>query len=351
MPETASEAAAAGDQPGRGDNTAAGAAAQAEDEIQLPVELLRSLDLQGEMNLASVTVNKIPVTDIHMQAQAKAGVVRIDPLQLKSMEGNASASAMLNAKGEVPDYAIGLKASEMRPGPVVNPLLEGVFGEQEVTLDGVANLVADIKTRGMRVSELKQAARGNLRFDMGKTVLQGVDFEHYVRSVVADYLAAKSVPVSGEWRGTLDPQTKTAFHRVHASAVIADGDVTNKDLILDSSRIKVKGEGVINIVRNDMDYNALVDIEPTRRGTTAEKLLDQPLSVRIHGPFEQLAYDVDKNQLKKALSNLLEAEARAKVKKEVEEEKAKLKQKAKEEEQELKQKLEDKLKDKLKGLF
>ena len=122
-------------------------------------------------------------------------------------------------------------------------------------------------------------------------------------------------------------------------------------LILDSSRLKVKGEGVVNIIRNDMDYNALVDIEPAKRQTTAEKLLDQPLAVRIHGPFEQLSYDVDKSQLKDVLQDLLEAEAKAKLNKEIEEEKAKLRQKAKEEEEELKQKLEDKLKDKLKGLF
>ena len=113
----------------------------------------------------------------------------------------------------------------------------------------------------------------------------------------------------------------------------------------------MKGKGVANIIRNDMDYTALVDIEPSRRQTTAEKLLDQPLSVHIHGPFEQLAYDVDKNQLKKALSSLLEAEAKAKIKKEVDEEKEKLRQKAKEEEDKVKQKLEDKLKGKLKGLF
>ena len=172
-----------------------------------------------------------------------------------------------------------------------------------------------------------------------------------MRNAVADYLTTKSLAVPGDWRGSFDPKTKTAFSRVHASAVVANGDITNKDLILDSSRIKVKGKGVVNIVRNDMDYTALVDVEPTRRQTTAEKLLDQPLSIRIHGPFEQLAYDVDKNQLKKALGNMLEAEARAKVKKEIDEEKEKLKQKAKKEEEQYKQKLEDKLKDKFKGLF
>ena len=326
-------------------------AAEKEAEIELPVELLRKLDLQGELTMAAVTVNDIPLTDILMMTQAKAGIVRIDPLQLKTLDGTATASVMLNVKGEVPDYAIGMKASDIEPGPVLDPILVAMFGQKDVSLDGSANMLADIKTRGTRVSQLKQAAQGNLRFDMAKTVLHGVDFEYYVRNVVADYLVTKKLAVPAEWRGSLDPKTKTAFNRVHASAIVANGDITNKDLILDSSRIKVKGEGVVNIIRNDMDYTALVDIEPTRRDTTAEKLLDQPLSVRLHGPFEQLAYDVDKNQLKTALGDMLEAEARAKVNKEIEEEKEKLRQKAKEEEEQLKQKLEDKLKDKLKGLF
>ncbi len=139
-----------------GDGTAAagssGGATAAEDpEIALPVELLRTLDLQGELTMASVTVSSIPVTDILMKTQAKGGVIRIDPLQLKSLEGSATASAMINVKTDTPDYAIGLKASDMRPGPVVDPLLVGVFGEQDVTMDGAANVLADIKTRGTRV--------------------------------------------------------------------------------------------------------------------------------------------------------------------------------------------------------
>jgi len=335
------------------DDTAAGGAATAEQEpeIELPIELLRKLDLQGELTMASVTVNQIPVTDILMKTQAKAGVVRIDPLELKALEGNATSSVMLNVKGEIPDYSIGMKASDLQPGPVLDPMLAAIFGQKDVSMDGAANVLVNIKTQGTRVSVLKQAAKGNLQFDMAKTVLHGVDFEYYVRNVVADYLTTKSIAVPAEWRGNLDPETKTAFNRVHASAVVANGDITNKDLILDSSRVKVKGEGVVNIVRNDMDYKALVDVEPARRDTTAEKLLDQPLSIRIHGPFEQLAYDVDRNQLKKALGDMLEAEARERINKEIEEEKEKLRQKVKEEEEQYKEELKDKLKDKLKGLF
>jgi AsmA protein len=244
-----------------------------------------------------------------------------------------------------------MKASGIQPGPVLDPMLAAIFGQKDVSMDGAANVLANIKMQGTRVSQLKKAAKGNLQFDMSKTVLHGVDFEYYVRNVVADYLVTKNLDVPDEWRGSLDPETKTAFNRVHASADVANGDITNKDLILDSSRVKVKGEGVANIVRNDMDYKALIDVEPSRRNTVAEKLLDQPLSIRIHGPFEQLSYDFDRNQLKKALGNMLEAEAKAKLNKEIEEEKEKLRQKAKEEEEQYKEKLKDKLRDKLKGLF
>jgi len=342
--ESETESAEAADAP-------AAAAMEEDPEIELPVELLRTLNLEGQVTMERVTVDAIPLTEVLVKTQSKAGVLRIDPLQLQALDGSASGSVMLNVKGEVPAYSVGLKASNIRPGPVVNPMLVGVFGEQEVTLDGAANMLANINTQGSRVSQLKQSAKGKLGFDMAKTVLQGVDFEHFARNVVADYLVTKSLPVSADWRGSLDPQTKTAFNRAHASAVIENGDITNPDLILDSTRLKVTGQGVVNIMRNDMDYHALVDIKPPRRQTTADKLLDQPLAVHIHGPFEQLVYDVDTSQIASGLSSLLKAEAKAKIDKELEEEKAKLQEKAKQEEDEIKQKLEDKVKDKLKGLF
>jgi AsmA protein len=319
---------------------AAPAATEEDPEIALPVELLRTLDLQGQLTMESVTITQIPVTDILMKTQARAGMVRVDPLSMKTLEGNVNGSMMLNAKNDVPQYAIGLKASELQAGPVVDPLLVGMTGEHDVSFDGKANLLADIKTSGTRVSALKKAATGQVRFDMGKSMLQGVDVEYYARGVVADYLATKSLSVPPDWRGTFDPKSKTAVYRVRATGDIANGDIVNKDLLLDSSRFRVTGEGVANIIRNDMDFNTLIDVEPTRKKTTAEKLLDEPMKLRIHGPFAALSYDVDKSQLKKALSNMLEAEAKAKVKKELEEEK-----------EELKKKMEDKLKDKLKGLF
>ena len=82
------------------------AKAAQEPEIALPVELLRNLDLQGELTMDSVTVNQIPLTDILMKTQAKAGVVRVDPLQLNIPGGTvnlafAYAKPFLDVVGDV----------------------------------------------------------------------------------------------------------------------------------------------------------------------------------------------------------------------------------------------------------
>jgi DNA anti-recombination protein RmuC len=129
-------------------------------------------------------------------------------------------------------------------------------------------------------------------------------------------------------------------------------------------------------MRNDIDYTAVVDVNPARVQTLAEKLLDQPLPVRIHGPFELLEFDVDKSGLTKALSAQLKQEAQQKLDEEkaklqqkldqekaaaqqrLNDEKAKLQQKRDEEKAKAQQKLDEekakqqqKLKDKLNGLF
>jgi AsmA protein len=328
-------------------------------EIALPLELIRGLDIQGTLELQSVTVQQIPITDIHIETVASKGVVRLRPISMKLLQGGMNIDATLNASGDTPAYKADIKAVDLQPGPVVNPMLAGLLGKEDVSLDGAAaRFSLDISSSGNTLNGLKRAATGNLQFDMGKAELQGVDIEYFARNAVADYLVSKKLPVSDDKRGSYQPEQKTAFDRMHASANIAKGEVDNRDLVLEGKRLKVTGSGVVNLLRNDIDYNAVVDINPARLQTATEKLLDQPMPVHIHGPFAQLAFDVDKSQLANALSSQLKQEAqqkldaeKAKLQQKIYEEKAQAQQKLDAEKAQQKQKLEDKLRNKLKGLF
>ena len=345
-------------------------------EIKLPLEMLRTLDIEGEFDMESVTVQQIPITDIHIETVASKGVIQLRPIDMKLLQGSMNINAELNAKGDRPVYKADVNAVDLHAGPVVNPVLAGLFGNDDVQLDGAARFSMNITASGDTLNGLKRAATGALQFDMGKTELQGVDIEYFARNAVADYLVSKKIPVPDEQRGSYRPDEKTAFDRMHASASIGNGEVVNRDMVLEGKRLKVTGAGVVNIMRNDIDYTAVVDVNPARVQTLAEKLLDQPLPVRIHGPFELLEFDVDKSGLTKALSAQLKQEAQQKLDEEkaklqqkldqekaaaqqrLNDEKAKLQQKRDEEKAKAQQKLDEekakqqqKLKDKLNGLF
>lgn len=312
-------------------------AAAADVEIALPLEMLRTLDIDGELSMESVIVQQIPITDIHIRTIASKGVIQLRPIDMKLLQGSMNINAELDASGDTPVYRADVKASDLHAGPVVNPVLAGLVGNDEVRFEGATQFSMNITSRGDTLNGLKQAATGKLQFDMGKTELQGVDIEYFARNAVADYLISKKVPVPDDKRGSYQPDQKTAFDRMHASATIGNGDVVNRDLVLEGKRLRVTGDGVVNIVRNDIDYTVVVDLNPERVQTTAEKMLDQPLPVRIHGPFAMLAFDVDKSQLTKALTNQLKQEAQQKL----DEEKAKLQQKLDREKAEARQKLEE----------
>jgi hypothetical protein len=111
-----------------------------------------------------------------------------------------------------------------------------------------------------------------------------------------------------------------------------------------------------------LNYSTVVDLEPLERKTTAEKLLDIPVTVNVTGAFAQPMISVDQSAWAKQAGDALTAEARAEAKARVEQLKAEQKAKAealkKEQEEKAKQKvdekkeeLRDELKDKLKDLF
>jgi hypothetical protein len=126
-----------------------------------------------------------------------------------------------------------------------------------------------------------------------------------------------------------------------------------------SKEVKGKQELVVTITKDAKLFFNSFPVEKKKLASTVKKEFmgrdDEPVYVRIHGPFDALQYELDKDRLKKSTTDVLEKEAKAKAKQKIEEEKQRLKKKADEElkrqEEKAKKKLEDSLKDKLKGLF
>jgi len=331
-------------------------AATGDEKIELPVEMMRKLDMQGDFRIAALTAKEYKIKQFLMTLKAKNGEIAIKPLSMQVLEGQVDSAIRINVKKETPAYAINLDVNQVQAGPVVNPLLVGVMGDKPLTMAGAVNVKMDIKTTGDSVNQLKKASKGVLVLDMKETRVDGFDPEFYMRSSIADYVNSKGFGLSDSIMGKYKPREVTVFDKIHSTVNIANGKARTDDFLMDSKRVKVTAKGHADIMQNTLDV--VSSIQLPRSKTVVEKIFDEPVFVRIHGPFDALEYELDKNKLKKSTTDVLKNEAKAKLDAEKQrlKDKAKAEQKRAEEKarEELKKgtdKLKEKLRNKLKGLF
>ena len=357
--------AGAGAGPGTG--AAVEGAASGDEKIELPVEMMRNLDVQGDFRIASLTAKEYQISQFLMTTKAKDGVIDIKPLAMQLLQGQVNSAVNVNVQKEKPVYAIDLDVNQVQAGPVVDPFLVGIMGDKPLTLEGAVNMTMDVKTTGETVNQLKQASKGQIVLDMKQTAVNGFDPEFYMRSSVADYVDSKGFGMSKTIMGSYRPREVTVFDKIHSTVKLADGKAQTDDFLMSAERVQVTAKGHVDIMQDTVDVVSSVALP---RGKTAvEKVLDKPVFVRVHGPFDALQYDLDTDRLKQSTTDVLESQAKAKIdaekqrlKDKAEAEKQRLKdkadaekrraeEKAKEELKKQTDKYEDKLKDKLKGLF
>ncbi len=359
--------AGSGQAAGHGRNTAAESPDAETEKIVLPVELMKTLDLEGRFEVAKLHVQEYDITALSMETTAARGVIDVDPLRLSVLDGKIDAGLQVDVRAPQPRYRIRFDGKQIQAGPVVNPYLENTMGDKPMFMQGAVDIAAGIATRGDTVRQLKQAAKGKVTLDMSKTSVRGFDPGYRVRSSMGDYLDDKGLGNLLKVRGDYNPREVTVFDIIHDTAHIANGKVTTDDFLMDSKRVTIRANGGADLMSNTLDVTASVKL--ARRKTVVEKILDEPLFVHVFGPFSQPQYEVDTKRLSKNVDGMLKAEAKARVdaarrkakqkaQQALAEKKRKLKAKQAAEKQRLREKadaekrrLQEKLKNKLKGLF
>jgi AsmA protein len=342
-------------------------AATGDEKIELPVEMMRKLDIEGDFRIASLTAKEYQIKQFLMSIKASQGEINIKPLSMQVLQGQVNTALKVNVQKEKPVYAIDLDVNQVQVGPVANPFLVGMMGDKPLKMEGAANLIMAVKTTGDSVNQLKKASKGQIVFDMKETAVHGFDPEFYMRSSIANYVDSKGFGLSKTIMGGYKPREVTVFDTIHSTVNLANGKARTDDFLMSAKRVRVTAKGHVDIMHDTLDVVSSVSLP--RGKTSVEKILDDPVFVHIYGPFDALEYKLDTDRLKKSTTDVLKNEAKAKLdaekqrlKAKAEAEKKRLKAKADEEvrraeekaRQELKKstdKYKDKLKNKLKGLF
>ena len=333
------------------DSSEQAAGKTAEDtRIELPMQILRDLDIDGELKIAKMKMQNLHMADFALRLTANKGLVGLKPVRVNMYGGEVVANVAIDVRGDQPKYGIGKSVKDVEVGE----LLKDYMGESPIS--GRTSAEVNLTTRGEWVSKLKQNSNGTMQLAFLDGALEGFNLRQSIE-------AAKA-----RLKGDDAPEAKTRktdFSSLTISGVIESGVFSSDDLDLQAPLLRVGGKGMADLNREEVDYlvNAkLVGTSKGQDGGSADELAGLTIPVRIKGPFTQPEIDVQLDEMLKAnLKAEIDAQKEA-LEQQIKEEKKALKAKKKAFEEAQKRELEikaelekekakKKLEDKLKNLF
>ena len=324
-------------------------------KIELPMQTLRDLDIDGKISLAQVKAQNLHVSDVVIVVKAQNGVVGLKPVTLNMYDGKVEPAVAIDVKSSTPKYSI----DESLQAVQVGDLLKDYTGEE--TISGSLNAEANLTTSGEWLSELKRNSNGSLKLAFLDGALNGFNVRHSIDSAKAKLSGKESPPLEN---------LKTDFSSLSLSGVIRNGVFSSNDLDLQAPLLRASGRGSADLNNETVDYQVdtkLVGSVKGQEGEAADELAGLAIPVSIKGPFADPKIDVLLDEMLKARADAekeaLKAKAdaeKAKLKAEIEAEKKKIADQLEAEKKALaeskkleaeKDKLKQKLEDKLNKLF
>lgn len=287
--------------------TPAGAAAAG--ALDLPVEDLRALDLQGSLAIGKAVVSGLTIADFSAKLSARKGLISLAPVQATLYEGRYDGNLTLDVRRDTPRFAIDEKLTSIQAAPLLKDLME------DDIISGKGDISIKLASLGKNLEAIKQNLAGDAAFSFRDGAVKGVNLAQLIRSAKA---TLKGRPLPPE-----KSRQQTDFTEMSGTIQVKKGIARNADLKIRSPYFRISGEGQADLVREKVNYLLHARIVGTGIGQ-ADKELDDlkgvDIPIRIKGPLAAPEFKVDKQ----FITNLLRNKAEKRLKKKLDKKQEKL---------------------------
>ncbi|MET0986114.1 MAG: AsmA family protein [Steroidobacteraceae bacterium] len=294
-------------------------AAEPAQPAPIPVELLRTLNLRGNLKVGEAKFAGMKFSDLQLGVNARNGQVQLQPLAAKMYEGRYQGDVTVDATGDV--ARIGM--DQHVQGVNFAPLLKDGFDTTRLSGKGNANL--KITASGRTTDALLDTLDGTLDFAVNEGTVEGADLWYEIRRARAVF-KREAVP-------TRSGPARTTFDTLKGTGTFDNGVLSNNDLEAAMQYLRIKGQGKINLPQSTLDYGLIAQvlrIPPEGADATQMKdLVDAEIPVRVTGALSDPKVRPD-----------IEGYIKGQAKQRIDEEKKKVEDKVR-----------NKLQDKLKGIL
>ncbi|MBE9568353.1 MAG: AsmA family protein, partial [Proteobacteria bacterium] len=85
-----------------------------DEQIELPLEMMRTLDMQGDFRITALTAKEYQIKQFLLSTRAQKGIIDIKPLSMQVLQGQVTSDVQLNVKKDIPAYAIKLDVNQIQ---------------------------------------------------------------------------------------------------------------------------------------------------------------------------------------------------------------------------------------------
>ncbi|MDR3410081.1 MAG: AsmA family protein [Formivibrio sp.] len=250
---------------------------------------LNRLEAEGSVRIGELILQKLHINNLAFKLAATKRKMVLDPLSATIYEGQLTGRAEVDASRHVPVFHLQQKLSDMN----INPLLADVLATSR--FEGRGFLDLDVAAVGKKLSDLRRTAGGNVRVQLRKGAIRGIDVEAVLRA------AANQLKQMGG-QATAQPanlNARTHFSELNASLSLKHGVASNSDLNMSAGVLKLVGSGVVDLGSGTLDY--LVKASANPKVPELSDLVGLTLPIQFSGLLASPEYKVDYASLKEQL--------------------------------------------------
>jgi AsmA protein len=245
------------------------------DEIDLPLEVMKTVDARGELKFGKAKFSGLTLTNVAFPLTAANGAARLTP-SAQLYGGRFSGDIRFLVEGDSANMTVEQTLDDVDLAALGQDLL----GSQDVT--GTGDVRLKLVAAGQNLGAMRRGLDGDVSFSVTKGSLEGIDLWFELRRARAR-LDGETLPERG------DAVRRTTFSSLSATGVVEDAVLTNRDLNGTLDFMTVDGSGTVSLLDDKIAFDLvakMVDGPVLQSDPAMVKYAGKTLPLKVTGTID-----------------------------------------------------------------
>jgi AsmA protein len=245
------------------------------DEVDLPLEVMKTVDARGELEFGKAQFSGLTLTNVALPLTAANGAARLAP-SAQLYGGRFSGDIRVAVEGD----AATMNVQQTLDDVDIAALGQDLLGSRDIT--GTGDVRLNLVTMGRNLGQMRRDLDGDVAFSVTNGSLEGIDLWFELRRARAR-LDGDPLPER------VDAARRTTFSSLSATGVVEDALLTNRDLNGALDFMTVTGSGTVNLLDDTIAFDLvakMVDGPVLQSDPAMVKYAGKELPLKVTGTID-----------------------------------------------------------------